>query len=96
MAKQDIKLLAHLMRRAGFGATREELEDYAKIGYEATVSRLLDTYSPEGMSEYLIRRFHADESSMMGGGSGKDAWLYRMTTSNAPLLEKMVLFWRPR
>ena len=26
MAKQDIALMAHLMRRAGFGATREELE----------------------------------------------------------------------
>ena len=26
MAKQEIALMAHLMRRAGFGATREELE----------------------------------------------------------------------
>ena len=27
MADKDIALMAHLMRRAGFGATREELED---------------------------------------------------------------------
>ena len=93
MANQDIQLLAHLMRRAGFGATRDEFEAYARDGYEATVDRMLDTSNPVTMSEYLIRRFHPDESSMLLGFSGIDAWLYRMTTTNAPLLEKMVLFW---
>ena len=29
MANQDIALMAHLMRRAGFGATREELAQRA-------------------------------------------------------------------
>ena len=37
MAQQDIALMAHLLRRAGFGATREELERYAAQGYEAVV-----------------------------------------------------------
>ena len=27
MANEDLSLMAHLMRRAGFGATREELEE---------------------------------------------------------------------
>ena len=27
MSSQDIELMAHLMRRAGFGATRGELEE---------------------------------------------------------------------
>jgi len=93
MANQDVQLLAHLMRRAGFGATRDELDACARDGYEATVDRLLDTSNPVSMSEYLIRRFHPDESSMLLGSAGRDAWLYRMTTSDAPLLEKMVLFW---
>ena len=62
MAAQDIQLLAHLMRRAGFGATRDELEVYARDGYEATVARLLDTSDPVSMPEYLIRRFHPDEA----------------------------------
>ena len=93
MAKQDIQLLAHLMRRAGFGATRDELEACFSDGYEATVERLLDTSAPAAMSEYLIRRFHPDESSMLNGLSGKYAWLYRMTTTNAPLREKIALFW---
>ena len=78
MAKQDIQLLAHLMRRAGFGATRDELETCVSDGYEATVERLLATSAPVAMSEYLIRRFHPNESSMMDGISGKYAWLYRI------------------
>ena len=43
MPKEDIALMAHLMRRAGFGATRDELESLAENGYEATVDALLDT-----------------------------------------------------
>ena len=38
---EDIGLMAHLLRRAGFGATRAELEAYAAKGYEATVEELL-------------------------------------------------------
>jgi len=93
MAEKDMQLLAHLMRRAGFGATRAELEKYSKMGYEATVDELLDTTNPQWMSEYLLRRYHPDESSMMLGLGGLDGWLYRMMTTDTPLLEKMALFW---
>ena len=93
MPERDIQLLAHLMRRAGFGATREELDRCVEDGYEATVERLLDTSDSVGMPEYLIRRFHPDESSMLLGSAGIDAWLYRLVTSPSPLLEKMVVFW---
>jgi hypothetical protein len=41
MAYQDISMIAHLMRRAGFGAPREELEVWTAKGYEATVEELL-------------------------------------------------------
>ena len=37
MPDQDIALMAHLMRRAGFGASRAELEAGVAKGYEATV-----------------------------------------------------------
>ena len=30
MSDNNLALLAHLLRRAGFGATRDELEAYAK------------------------------------------------------------------
>ena len=93
MSSNEMQQLAHLMRRAGFGATRRELEQYAAIGYEASVEKLIDTTNPTAISEYLIRRYHPDESSLLGGLSGADAWLYRMVTTNTPLLEKMALFW---
>ena len=41
MPTSDLTLIAHLLRRAGFGATRDELEGYAAKGYEATVEELL-------------------------------------------------------
>ena len=42
MASQDIALMAHLMRRAGFGATRDELEALCEKGYDAVVDELLN------------------------------------------------------
>ena len=45
MASKDIALMAHLMRRAGFGASYEELEERVANGYEATVEELLDPAS---------------------------------------------------
>ena len=41
LGQQGIELMAHLMRRAGFGATRDELDPCPAKGYEATVERLL-------------------------------------------------------
>ena len=39
--KEDLALMAHLMRRAGFGASNEELERRVAQGYEATVEELV-------------------------------------------------------
>ena len=40
--REDLAQMAHLMRRAGFGATREELEQYVAKGYDATVEELIN------------------------------------------------------
>ena len=37
MSNEDIALMAHLMRRAGFGATRDQLEQLVEKGYEQVV-----------------------------------------------------------
>ena len=58
MSGQDIALMAHLMRRAGFGATREELEDRVAKGYEATVEELLSTDEQEELDRIEMMRFH--------------------------------------
>ena len=43
MSSEDIALMSHLMRRAGFTATREEVEANVAKGYEAVVEELLIT-----------------------------------------------------
>ena len=93
MSTSDVELIAHLMRRAAFGATRDQLESYAALGYEATVEGLLNPGEEQRMGDDLIRRFHPELSGMLGARGSGENWLYRMATTTAPLQEKMVLFW---
>ena len=89
----DIGLIAHLMRRAGFGANREQIGMHAKAGYQNTVEALLNPGEEDRMDDHLIRRFHPELSGMMGPNAPGQNWLYRMATTSAPLREKMALFW---
>ena len=93
MSNQDFALLAHLMRRAGFGATRDELEAYAAQGYTATVDELLNPGDPEVMPDDVIRRYHVDQSELRQLDGAGANWLYRMITTKCPLEEKIALFW---
>ena len=93
MSANDIALMAHLMRRAGFGASREELQARAAEGYEATVEELLDTGNATTMPDDLIRRYNPESSAMMYPLGCTSNWLYRMATTDEPLEEKMALFW---
>ncbi len=93
MSNEDIGLIAHLTRRAGFGASRDELDAYAAKGYEATVEALLDFREVRSMPEDLIRRYHHDYSAMFESAGSGASWLYRVVSTSAPLQEKMVLFW---
>ena len=89
----DLRLMAHLARRAGFGANRRELEALAADGYEATVQCLLRPESVSEMGDDMIRRYHHEQSGMMGQNNPGAYWLYKMITSTDPLREKMALFW---
>ena len=93
MADEDLRLIAHLMRRGGFGATRDELERLAEQRYEATVEQLLDPESqPELDMDELYRYLPQAESSFVGLHVQAD-WMYRMVNTPRPLQEKMALFW---
>ena len=91
MSKKDVALMAHLMRRAGFSATRDELEGYLARGYEATVEELLHPGDPHVMPDDIIRRLHVQADEAAGGAAAK--WMYRMITTRCPLEEKAALFW---
>ena len=90
----DIALMAHLMRRAGFGATREELEARAATGYEATVEEMLHPEDQEPVDYHELLRYHPwlwkHGTLPAMGGAG---WVYRMLNTRTPLQEKMTLFW---
>ena len=58
MANHDIDLMAHLLRRAGFGAGRDELETRTARGYDATLEELLDPLSYPGIDDDLVFRLH--------------------------------------
>ena len=45
-SREDIALMSHLMRRAGFGASRDEIEQMCEQGYEVTVEQLLNPTGP--------------------------------------------------
>ena len=93
MSNDNIALMAHLMRRAGFGASRDELERCVEQGYEATVEELLDTSNPNNMPDDIIRRYHAEQSELRDLAGSAAYWMYRMISTESPLEEKMALFW---
>ena len=94
MADQDIALMAHLIRRAGFGATREELETRAAKGYEATVEELLHPEEQEPLDRMEMMRYYPwTWRPGTSAGMGAAEWLHDMINTKRPLEEKMALFW---
>ena len=95
MPQSEIASMAHLMRRAGFGATRDELEAYVAKGYETTVEELLypEKAPPALEDEDLVGRYHAGQYSLHYPLSAQAYWMHRMIHTRRPLEEKMSLFW---
>jgi len=83
--------VAHLLRRAGFGASAEEMDGFARMGTAATVDYLVD-YEKTDDSELDARlaSFKFDTTKLVDIQRG---WLLRMAETRRPLLEKMTLFW---
>ena len=89
----ETPLMAHLLRRAGFGATQQELEAYVAQGYEAVVHGLLHPENAPAWNDDLVRRYHVDQNSLMLIESSQSYWMYRMINTRRPLEEKIALFW---
>jgi len=93
MDSHDIALMAHLLRRAGFGASREELEDYAARGYDLVVEDLLDPGRFPDIEEDLLQRYFMPALYLEPPNELAAQWIYRMINTRRPLEEKMALFW---
>ena len=95
MGNKDIGLMAHLMRRAGFGATYDELEARAAKGYESTVDELVDpdAYGVPEYDELTLARYFPDMEVPSAPAMGTANFMYHLYTTPRPLVEKMTLFW---
>lgn len=89
----DIALIAHLLRRAGFGASRDELEAWAARGYEGAVDDLLHPERFPEVEDDLIGRYNHSVLLQASIEGEAQRWFYRMINTGRPLQEKIALFW---
>lgn len=92
-------LIAHLLRRAGFGARPDERDAFSRLSYVAAVDALTNFDPATTDVDWAI-----GTAGYVGVSSGtflpdtdvtaaRQRWLFRMVHSAAPLQEKMALFW---
>ncbi len=93
MTDSDIALMAHLMRRAGFGASYAELERKAVNGYEATVEELLHPEEQPDLEMDVMYRYMHGWRDMEYLMANQGYWTYRMVNSPRQLQEKLCLLW---
>jgi uncharacterized protein (DUF1800 family) len=93
-APWDLERVVRIHRRAGFGATWDEVRRDLADGPEPSIGRLLSgTPRARGVPEHFQK--HADTLAGAAGGTGelKAWWLYRMLFGPDPLGERLVLMW---
>jgi uncharacterized protein (DUF1800 family) len=96
---------AHLLRRAGFGGTAEEIKKLQSLGPELAVEQLLafsdndqTQNNPHDIEKTLKDALEAN-GGKVGGAQGAAVltlqgwWLHKMLNTNQPLKEKLALFW---
>ena len=93
MPNEAIALMAHLMRRAGFGAPYAELEARAAKGYEATVEELLHPEAQPELDYDIMLRYKTEWVNKNALEGQQEEWVFRMINSKRPLEEKIALFW---
>ncbi len=89
----DTALMAHLLRRAGFGATRDQIDHYVAKGYDETVEELLHPEFSYPEDQDLLDRYFIASVEARSVGHADPQWAWRMATSTKHLEEKIALFW---
>lgn len=86
----DRKRIAHLYRRAAFGATPADIDKAQKAGFPKTLERLISGEPDAADLAELIRvtgEFFDEPANI------RTWWLYSMMMGGHPLREKLTLFW---
>ncbi len=87
--------IAHLLRRFGLGASRQEMDFYERLGVEGTIERLInfEKYEegfPVSVWEFALQR---DSTLVLQPPQVAGWWVLRMMVTQRPLQEKLTLFW---
>ena len=92
--------LHHLLRRAGFGASRTEALFWNQLSLPSAVDRLVDYESVTDDVDQRIGSLGYLGTTSRGAfdpdnriTDARQRWLFRMVQSQRPLQEKMTLFW---
>jgi uncharacterized protein (DUF1800 family) len=83
--------IAHLLRRAGFGFTESELNEYQALGYQGALDRILNYQQVDDTA--LEAQLSSLQIDITGFEGARYWWLLRMLYTRRPLQEKMALFW---
>jgi uncharacterized protein (DUF1800 family) len=100
MAGHFDRPIEHLLRRAGFGASPEELAYYSQLSPPQAIDLLVDYERvPDDVDDRIFRAGYVGITArgpFMPWANITDSrqrWLFRMVHSARPLQEKMTLFW---
>lgn len=93
-------IIEHLLRRAGFGASPEDVDEYVDLGFSNTVARLINYEAvPDdvdrliGKAGYVAVTARTEFLPASNITDARQRWLFRMVHTRRPLQEKMALFW---
>jgi uncharacterized protein (DUF1800 family) len=103
MSSGPVQDIQHLFRRAAFGASQQDVSEYARLGFlgfSSAVARLVN-YSPipDDVDGFIGTPGYAGITAQGGFqpnsniAHARQRWLFRMLHSRRPLQEKMALFW---
>ncbi|MEE6259389.1 DUF1800 domain-containing protein [Plantactinospora sonchi] len=101
--------IAHLLRRATFGPTADEVDAAVRDGFDATLERLVNpTGDDPGAAATPVPRLGPDPRAALDRSAGREQrqqanrqrteqvthwWLDRMVVAEHQLVEKLVFFW---
>jgi uncharacterized protein (DUF1800 family) len=100
MQRRREQSIEHLFRRAGFGASQEQVDEFADMGVRAATQHLIDYEDVPDDVDGLIGKPGLVGVTARGAFlpaeniiDARQRWLFRMVHSRRPLQEKMALFW---
>jgi uncharacterized protein (DUF1800 family) len=89
----DLRRVGHLYRRAGFGATWDQLQEGVRAGPDAVLEQIFKGSPGAEAFDAEMAPLARTIARSNNGQALRAWWLYRMLYSPHPLREKLTLFW---